>query len=322
MISIIIPVYNVEKFLKRCLDSVINQTFTDIEIILVDDGSKDSSGKICDKFKSKDNRIKVIHKENGGMSSARNAGLKICEGDYIFFIDSDDWLADENVIQDFYETALKNDADFVYARINTATDERSYASKYVKKYRDVRLHFLSNPYYLAAWNKLYSKNLKELLLFTEGRVNEDVDIIPIVFSRARKVSLLDRCTYNYYKNQNSITRSNFSEKRFDMFKSVNHAIENFNGTKTETKVFKENLFGFQLFTVYIEILKKTSNVERKEYLINYLKKIREYSFKNFYRTCFMCFVKNESFSKNCKKIPALMYLYIFNHINKRTINND
>ena len=107
-----------------------------------------------------------------------------------------------------------------------------------------------------------------------------------------------------------------------MFKSVNHAIENFNGTKTETKVFKENLFGFQLFTVYIEILKKTSNVERKEYLINYLKKIREYSFKNFYRTCFMCFAKNESFFKNCKKIPALLYLYIFNRINKRTINND
>lgn len=276
MISIIIPVYNVEKFLKRCLDSVINQTFTDIEIILVDDGSKDSSGKICDEFKSKDNRIKVIHKENGGLSSARNAGVEICEGDYIFFIDSDDWLADENVIQDFYETALKDDSDFVYARINTATDERSYASKYVKKYQDVRLHFLSNPYYFTAWNKLYSKNLKELLLFTEGRVNEDVDIIPIVFSRARKVSLLDRCTYNYYKNQNSITRSNFSEKRFDMFKSVSHALKKFSGTEAETKVFKENLFGFQLFTVYIEILKRTSNVERKEYLINYLKKIREY----------------------------------------------
>ncbi|HJA50079.1 MAG TPA: glycosyltransferase, partial [Candidatus Fusicatenibacter intestinipullorum] len=91
-ISVIIPVYNVEKYLKRCLDSVINQTYKNLEIILIDDGSTDNSGKICDEYAQKDERIIVIHKENGGVSSARNKGLDICIGDYISFIDSDDWI--------------------------------------------------------------------------------------------------------------------------------------------------------------------------------------------------------------------------------------
>ena len=110
LISIIIPVYNVEKYLAKCVESVINQTYKKIQIILIDDGSTDNSGKICDDFKLKDNRIEVIHKKNGGLSDARNAGLKIVKGDYIGFIDSDDYIE-----KDMYETLLclliENNAD-------------------------------------------------------------------------------------------------------------------------------------------------------------------------------------------------------------------
>ena len=105
-ISVIIPVYNVEKYLKRCLDSVINQTYKNLEIILIDDGSTDKSGNICDEYAAKDKRIIVIHKENGGLSDARNKGLDICTGDYISFIDSDDWI--EN---GFYEYVVNNVKD-------------------------------------------------------------------------------------------------------------------------------------------------------------------------------------------------------------------
>lgn len=96
-ISIIVPVYNVEKYLRKCIDSILNQTFKDFELILIDDGSTDESGKICDEYNLKDNRIKVIHKENGGLSSARNAGLDIAQGEYIGFVDSDDWIESDQI---------------------------------------------------------------------------------------------------------------------------------------------------------------------------------------------------------------------------------
>lgn len=109
-ISVIVPVYNVAPYLKKCVDSIINQTFTDIEIILVDDGSTDESGTICDQYAQKDSRVKVIHKPNGGLSDARNSGLEVCSGEYIGFVDSDDWIS-----PDMYETlihfAVKEDLD-------------------------------------------------------------------------------------------------------------------------------------------------------------------------------------------------------------------
>ncbi len=114
-ISVIIPIYNVEKYLSRCVDSVLSQTLTDIEIILVDDGSPDGCGTICDEYKKKDGRIKVVHKKNGGLSSARNAGLDIAEGEYTFFLDSDDWLENDG-LEKLYSKAAETDVDFVRFR--------------------------------------------------------------------------------------------------------------------------------------------------------------------------------------------------------------
>lgn len=112
LISIVVPVYNVEKYLVRCLDSIINQSIREIEIILVDDGSTDISGDICDKYALQDERIKVIHKENGGLVSARQAGIKVASGQYIGFVDSDDWI-ESNMFQSLYKEAVLNNADAV-----------------------------------------------------------------------------------------------------------------------------------------------------------------------------------------------------------------
>lgn len=112
LISIIVPVYNVEKYLNKCIDSIINQTYKNIEIILVDDGSTDNSGKICDEYLLRDSRIKVIHKNNGGLSSARNEGINISSGEYIGFVDSDDWV-EPNMYEEMYKKILYSNADIV-----------------------------------------------------------------------------------------------------------------------------------------------------------------------------------------------------------------
>ena len=321
MISIIIPVYNVERFLKRCLDSVINQTFTDIEIILVDDGSPDDSPKICDSYALSDSRIKVVHKNNGGLSSARNAGLDICLGEYVFFMDSDDWLANNNVLEFFYKCAQENNADFVYAKLNSATEKTITPYRSIDKYSDEYLYFLSNPYYFSAWNKLYKTELFKTIRFENGRINEDVDIIPLICMSAKKIALLDKYTYNYYTNNESITRKSFSEKRFDMFKSVKHAYDNFIGTELQRNVFMQNLFGFQLFSVYISILTNTKGKDKKKYIIQFLNNLNFYNFKSFYNYCLKCFILNETFSKKIKKIIALILLKFYSLLYCKKLNN-
>ncbi len=318
MLSVIIPVYNVERYLSRCIQSVVEQTYIDLEIILVDDGSTDGSAALCDELAEKDARIKAVHKENGGLSSARNAGLGICKGDYVFFIDSDDWLADKNVLSDFIHTAEQEDSDFVYGLMNTATDEKQVPIKAGKRIADDRLFFLSNPYLFSACNKVYARTLLQHLHFVPGRINEDVDVIPLVFCHAKKVSRLDRATYNYYSNPNSITRSQFSEKRFDMFKSVKHVHEKFTGTKEEKAAFYRNIFGFQIFSVYIEILKRTNGTERKKYLLRFCDLLKENEFDCFFHHAALCFLCDERFEKKLKKFAALSYLKIFYLANSRS----
>jgi len=301
------------------VDSILNQTFTDFELILVDDGSPDKCPKICDGYAAKDGRVKVMHKKNGGLSSARNAGLGICKGDYIFFIDSDDWLADENVLSDFIHIAEQEGSDFVYGLMNTATDEKQMPTKAGKRIADDRLFFLSNPYLFSACNKLYAHTLLQHLQFVPGRINEDVDVIPLVFCHATKVSLLNRATYNYYSNQESITRQKFSEKRFDMFKSVRHAYDNFTGSEEENAVFYKNIFGFQLFSVYVSILKQTKRDERKKHLSRFCALLKENEFdRDFFYYAALCFFRYEQIGKKIKKIAALVYLRIFYSVNDRS----
>lgn len=319
IISIIIPVYKVEKYLARCVDSVLSQTFSDFELILVDDGSPDKSPELCDEYAKKDSRVKVIHKKNGGLSSARNAGLEVCKGEYIFFIDSDDWLSDDEVFSDFIKKAKIENSDFIYGLMNKATDTTEIEIKNNERFSDEKRYFLSNPYLFSACNKMYKRTLLQFIHFVPERVNEDVDIIPLVFCNAKKVTKLNRTTYNYYQNPNSITRSEFSEKRFDMFKSVDNVFHKFEGTNEEKSVFYENIFGFQIFSVYIEIIKKTKTKMRKKNLSKFCNLLKEYHFECFFRYSFLCFIHNERFVKRFKKLVALAYLKIFYNLKKEAV---
>ena len=211
-ISIIIPIYNVEKYLKRCLDSVVNQTYKYIEIILVNDGSPDNCGKICDEYAKIDSRIKVIHKENGGLSSARNAALDIVSGEYIMFVDSDDWIF-ENSLEQLNEY-INMDYDiinFKFSFVKEKTEniiefngrtENSYECdllSYIDKLFSGELDFF-------IWNKLYKRDLFDGVRFPKGRNYEDLATIYKLYFKAKIIIVTDFALYYYWLgNSNSIT---------------------------------------------------------------------------------------------------------------------
>ena len=218
-ISIIVPVYNVEKYLRKCVDSILNQTFKDFELILVDDGSIDTSGKICDEYNLKDNRIKVIHKENGGLSSARNAGLDIAQGEYIGFVDSDDWI-ELDMYEELYKICKENDTDVGIVGINYGGASEKKKSKKIEIYSnklilDDLVYNKGKEITWPAWNKLWLKKVIGESRFKEGRIYEDGLFLYSLSFKIKKVAKIDYEAYNYRMDNESITRSKISKKQVD-----------------------------------------------------------------------------------------------------------
>ena len=220
LISIIIPVYNVEKYLNDCIESVVNQTYSNLEIILVDDGSPDNSPKICDDWSLKDSRIKVIHKSNGGLSDARNAGLDICSGEYIAFIDSDDYI-DEDYIKLMYDFAKDNSLELVQCGVKLVTEDKGliesigYDKNCILSYKEHNLamydaHPSDN---VISCNKLYHKKLFDNCRFPFGILNEDEATVYKCVFDAKQVGVLKNRMYNYVQHQNSIVNSVFNVKK-------------------------------------------------------------------------------------------------------------
>ena len=219
MISVIVPVYKVEKYLNKCVESIVNQTYRDLEIILVDDGSPDNCPKMCDEWAKKDNRIKVIHKQNGGLSSARNAGLDIASGEYVTFVDSDDdidlsmtWVMYNLLFDDIdlvicdYQRICDSDEVFIYKNLNINKVGLNKGELYEEVFGN-----LNN----AVWNKLYRKNLIEDLRFPEGIIHgEDLIFNLNYIKKCNNAIKCDGKFYHYYSRENSITKSAFNEKKF------------------------------------------------------------------------------------------------------------
>lgn len=208
LISIIVPVYKVELYLRRCLDSVVNQTYKNLEIILVDDGSPDNCPQICDEYAMKDNRIIVIHKENGGLSDARNAGLDICKGDFISFIDSDDWVEDD-YISTLYEL-FSDDIDIAVGNFQQFSKDNRFFSpekqaEGVFSSNKILDEILSHktPYKLA-WGKLFRKKLFKTIRFPLGKIHEDefTGYKPYCFSKY--IACTDKVLYHYLRRSDSI----------------------------------------------------------------------------------------------------------------------
>ncbi len=222
LLSVIVPVYNVEAYLNRCVDSILAQTYRNLEIILVDDGTKDHSDEICDVYAAMDSRVRVIHKENGGLSSARNAGLDIARGEYIGFVDSDDWIEPE-MYAHMVACLLKYGAKVACAGrydVYSATGERKKGlcperEELVNAEEMVAKIFLWDNCDSAAWDKLYHRSLFEDIRYPLGKICEDVPTTYRLILKAGKAVLCDRPFYNYYHRPGSITTATaITEKNF------------------------------------------------------------------------------------------------------------
>ena len=208
-VSIIIPVYNTEQYLPRCIDSILGQSFTDFELLLIDDGSTDGSAKICDAYAEKDSRIRVLHKENGGVSSARNLGLNEAKGEWVVFVDSDDWISD-NCIKLLTEPLRNKEFDIVVGdyRIIGEFPYNLELSLPEGAYHETGIThtFCNGGIYIMSWNKLYRKEflLKNQLAFEEGKVHEDEILAFEISCLEKSFYVVKSVTYYYRIRENSI----------------------------------------------------------------------------------------------------------------------
>lgn len=223
LVSVIVPIYKVEDYLPRCVDSILRQTHRELEIILVDDGSPDGCGAICEAYARKDGRIRVIHKPNGGLSDARNAGLDIAAGDYVYFLDSDDWIADDAIAA--LISHMDGSVDIVMGcavdvqekdgqLIETAFSVPVGTLRQMDRIEAMRDDLLGG---WAAWNKLYKRALFRTIRFPVGKINEDEAILLHVLDLCDRVVRVGHPTYYYFLRANSITTTSFSEKKMDWF---------------------------------------------------------------------------------------------------------
>jgi glycosyltransferase involved in cell wall biosynthesis len=207
LISVIVPIYNVEIYLEKCLNSIINQTYKNLEIILIDDGSPDNCGKICDEYAKKDKRIKVIHKPNGGLSDARNTGLDIAKGEYIAFVDSDDYIAEE-MCEELLDIAQKEEADIVVCGVYDVRKEgiTVFDRNLNVSDKDTILYQIFTDYYPSySWNKFFKAHLFSEIRFPHIKF-EDLFIMPTLILAAQKISFTPKAYYYYNRtNENSIT---------------------------------------------------------------------------------------------------------------------
>ena len=272
-ISVVVPVYNVEKYIRQCLESIVNQTYKNLEIIVVNDGTKDNSMEIVEEFLS-DSRLKVINKENGGLSSARNRGMEEATGDYILFVDSDDWL-EENGIDILVKNLIKNidilGANFyVFDEKNQLKNKNNFKIKY--RENDEGKNLLLNDLESVVWNKLYKISFlkKNNIIFLENVIHEDEEFTFKCYMKAKNVKYIQEVTYNYRINRVGSIMNNSEKNKNDSIASLRKIIN-------EIKIIQKNSddYFIQLrsllkqYKLEIKILNKKNVIFSKQDIIKF-----------------------------------------------------
>ena len=309
LVSVIVPIYRVEQYLNKCVDSIISQTYKNIEIILVDDGSPDSCGQMCDEYKKIDKRIKVIHKENGGLSDARNFGLEAATGEYICFVDSDDFVS-ELYVEKLLKTALKNKTDIVACNFQYMDEkgktwvrkekrEKIYSTK--EAIKDI---FTTNQdTEVMMCNKIYKRSLfiDNNIKFPVGKVHEDNFTTYKLYDKANKISLINDKLYYYLQRDNSIM-STFNKKRFDALLALDEIKEYFKNKPGFEKEIECNEI-LVYFSLINNMIKSNYDGKEKLEIVNRIKQNK------------LSYLKNKIISFK-QKAMILLLLFNFNLYSK------
>jgi glycosyltransferase involved in cell wall biosynthesis len=271
LISVIVPVFNVERYLSKCIESVINQSYSNLEIILVNDGSTDNSAIICDEYGTKDSRIRVHHKNNGGLSDARNVGMDNATGEYLYFLDSDDYI-DLNALSVLYQSILDTSSQMAIGRV-IRFQENSIPLKNAESKLSVynnlsairELYNFKNPdliSFIIACNKLYHRDLFRNVKFPKGRINEDEFINYIIFFRASKICLTTDALYFYLSRSNSIVNTISDFKLLDKITALRRREKFLKEIKAQDILLEVR---YHLFLTFFSFLKNVNAKRRSEH---------------------------------------------------------
>lgn len=305
LISVIVPIYNVEQYLEKCVNSIINQTYKNLEIILVDDGATDNSGKLCDELAKLDNRIKVYHKENGGLSDARNYGVERATGGYIGFVDSDDYI-DPEMYEKLYEAIKKENTDvaecnlkIIYPDRVELFTEKKYCSvctkqEYLEEYLKIEKVFGS------ACVRLINSKIAKKINFPVGKLYEDTYYAYGLINVADSYVIMDAPYYNYLMRENSITNARFNPRIFDLIEIV----EEFHNTVYKNYPGLEEAADCRRMYAYFSVL--NSILLEENYRDNeYYSEILSYFKRNY-----ISLLKNKYINRNRKLSVILIKLNI------------
>lgn len=278
LISVIIPIYNIENYIDKCVDSVINQSYSNLDIILVDDGSTDKSSLICEKWKVCDNRIRVIHKKNGGLADARNAGLEVAKGNFISFVDGDDYI-EKDMYFDMIRYLKEQICDIAICNIEKTEPSRKFITKpysygnsdfkiisNVEAVKDV----LTDKIDVSSCNKVYRRSVIKNIKFPYGKTNEDFPFLCRAFHNSKKIIVINKVYYNYIQRENSITTTAFSRKQFDKYYNCLDVCNYVENHMPEIMYEARHYLWYQIFC----LLKKVCLDEIEEKYIDIIQKMR------------------------------------------------
>ena len=281
LISIIIPVYKVEKYLEKCIKSVLSQTYKNLQIILVDDGSPDNCGNICDDYARVDNRIEVIHKANGGLSDARNVGLKAARGEYIGFVDSDDYVSNE-MFENLYNTLISNDVDVSICNFYIVIDNKNIiknADNGVKIYNKLEILkeiLLDKKIQSYAWNKLYKRELFEDIEYPIGKKYEDIGTTFYILEKCNKIVVSGSPEYYYLTRGDSIVNNNTEGTVIDYISLISDRYDYIDKKYKELKKYNDYYITKTLITAFTDAHYLKNNSEDFIKILNdFFNKVKE-----------------------------------------------
>ena len=280
-LSIIIPVYNMQQYIRRCLDSVsaaVSKVKDTVEVLIINDGSKDNSADIIREYCEKYSYMKLFNKENGGLSDVKNYGLARAQGEYVIFLDSDDYV-DEHMYELLLKKSAEESADVVVCDIQLTYDDESKNTVFpcaIKSRDGIFAQVIDMTMMPASWNKLVKRDLYKGLSFPVGMNNEDVSVTPIVLGRAKKIAVVDQVLYMYYQRSGSIQNSSFDERRFVILDTAHLCMQRLNEEKFDAQKveqIKGSVYLHQVLSLALYPIRREKFVSRYKMLKKYMLRV-------------------------------------------------